>query len=229
MACAPSDLRPTEQKFCGRELFRAGRVSSSNVVPLKKQPTLLPTADAVEDAELVARALGGERWSRDMLYRRHAHYLLSISARLLASRGEGEEVVQDTFVICFERLESLREPGAIRGWLAQIAVSLVRRRLRRRKLRRLLGLDVGADDAALAAVASPSLRPDDRAELALIDQVLRRMPADQRIAWMLRRVEGLGLNEVAQACACSVATTKRRVAVADAVMARHITFESEEP
>jgi RNA polymerase sigma-70 factor (ECF subfamily) len=191
----------------------------------KKQPIPLPTAEAVGDAELVARALRGDRWSRDVLYRRHAYYLLAISARLLASRSEGEEVVQDTFVVCFEQLGSLREPAAIRAWLAQIAISLVRRRMRRGRLLRLLGLDSSPDDATLAALASPSLRPDDRAELALIDRVLHRMPANLRIAWMLRRVENLSLPEVAQACACSLATAKRRIAAADAELARHVSFD----
>ena len=190
----------------------------------KKQPTLLPTADAVGDAELVARALSGDRWSRDVLYRRHAHYLLAISARLLSSRGEAEEVVQDTFVVGLEQLGTLRDPAAIRAWLAQIAVSLVRRRLRRGRLLRFLGLDQ-PPDASLEALASPSIRPDDLAELALIDQVLRRMRADLRIAWMLRRVEGLALPEVASACTCSLATVKRRIAAVDAELARHVSFE----
>ena len=191
----------------------------------RKQPSLLPAADAVSDAELVARALGGDRWSRDVLYRRHAHYLLAIAMRLLANRSEGEEIVQDTFVVGFEQLGRLREPGALRGWLAQIAVSLVRRRLRRDRLLRFLGLDQSADDATLAALASPALRADDRADLALVDRLLGRMPANLRIAWMLRRVEGLPLAEVASACACSLATAKRRVASVDAEVARHVSFQ----
>lgn len=189
-----------------------------------KQPTVLPTVETVGDAELVARAQTGDRWSRDVLYRRHAHYLLAIATRLLANRTEGEEIVQDTFVVCFEQLDTLRDPAAVRAWLAQIAVSLVRRRLRRCRLLRLLGLDRSPEDGSLAALAAPSLRPEELAELALIDRVLQRMPAEQRIAWVLRRVEGLLLPEVASACACSLATAKRRIAAADAAVARHVTF-----
>ncbi|MBN1608650.1 MAG: RNA polymerase sigma factor [Polyangiaceae bacterium] len=191
----------------------------------QKQPALLPTADTLGDAELVERALQGDRWSRDMLYRRHAHYLLAISARLLSDRSEGEEVVQDTFVVGLEQLGTLREPAALRGWLARIAVSLVRRRLRRARLLRFLGLDRSPDDATLAALAAPELGPDDRAELALVDRVLRRVPANLRIAWMLRRVEGLALAEVASICACSLATAKRRIGAADAEVARHVSFQ----
>ena len=188
------------------------------------QPSLLPSADALGDAELVARALGGDRWSRDVLYRRHAHHLLAIATRLLSNRCEGEEVVQDAFVVGFEQLGRLRDPAALRSWLIQIAVNLVRRHLRRGRLLRILGLARSPDDATLEALASPTLRPDDRAELALADRVLQRMPADLRIAWMLRRVEGLALAEVASTCACSLATAKRRIAAVDAEMERHVSF-----
>jgi RNA polymerase sigma-70 factor (ECF subfamily) len=189
-----------------------------------KHVSLLPAADALSDGELVARSLGGDRWSRDVLYRRHAHYLLAISTRLLSSRSEGEEVVQDTFVVGFGQLGTLRDPTAFRPWLARIAVSLVRRRLRRGRLLRFLGLDRGLDDATLEVLTAPTLRPDDRAELALVDRLLDGMRTDLRIAWMLRRVEGLPLAEVASSCGCSIATAKRRVAAADAEVERYVSF-----
>src|SRR5882762_9679499 len=84
------------------------------------------------DADLVARAIAGDRWSREMIYRRHANYLLGMTVRLMVNRAEAEEVVQDTFVIGFQQLETLRNPEALRAWLSQIVVSLVRRRMRRR-------------------------------------------------------------------------------------------------
>ena len=183
---------------------------------LVSHTVLLAGADAASDAQLVARAIEGDRWGREMLYRRHAGYLLAIAARLLSNRSEGEEIVQDTFVTAFEQLRTLREPAALRGWLAQIAVSLVRRKLRRARLMRVLGLDHGADDATLAALAAPGTRPDQRAELALVDRVLGTISANVRIAWMLRHVEGLELAEVASACGCSLATVKRRIAAVEA-------------
>ena len=77
----------------------------------------LKVSEAISDEELVQRALNGDRWGREMLYRRHAGSLLAMTVRLLANRGEAEEVVQDTFVTAFEQLGTLREPGAVRGWL----------------------------------------------------------------------------------------------------------------
>ena len=158
-----------------------------------------------------------------MLYRRHAGSLLAMTVRLLANRSEAEEIVQDTFVTAFEQLGTLREPGAVRGWLGQIAVNLVRRRFRRGRLMRFLGLDRGADDATLESLADPGVSSDQRAELALVDRLLRGMKPALRLAWMLRRVDGLELGEVASLCDCSLATIKRRIVEADAIVDRHVT------
>ena len=188
----------------------------------------LKVSEAISDEELVQRALNGDRWGREMLYRRHAGSLLAMTVRLLANRGEAEEVVQDTFVTAFEQLGTLREPGAVRGWLGQIAVNLVRRRFRRGRLMRFLGLDRGADDATLEALADPGVSTDQRAELALVDRMLRGMKPALRLAWMLRRVDGLELGEVASLCDCSLATVKRRIAEADAVVDRHVAEPQKE-
>jgi len=185
-------------------------------------PVLLRMPDSVSDAEIIDRAIRGDRWGREVLYRRHAGYLLGLATRLCANRGDAEEIVQDAFIAAFERLGSLRDPGALRVWLGQIAVNLVRHRLRRLRLMRVLGLDRGAD-ATLETLAAPGLHPETCGELALLDRVLARMRTDLRIAWMLRYVEGLELTEVAGVCGCSLATIKRRLAEADAAVRAHVS------
>ena len=186
------------------------------------RPILLRTPDSLSDAELVSRAVMGDRWSREVLYRRHASYLLGMAVRLLSNRGEAEEVVQDTFLTGFEQMHALRDPAALRPWLSQIAVSLVRRRIRRVRFLRLLGLDRGADDATLESLAAPGLELDGHIELALVDRLLRSLRTELRIAWMLRRVEGLELSEVASLSGCSLATAKRRIAEVDRLVQRHV-------
>ena len=88
----------------------------------------------------------------------------------------------------------------------------------------MLGLDRGADDATLAALSAPDLPADQRTDLALLDKVLAGLRTPIRIAWMLRRVEGLELTEVAEMAGCSLATAKRRIADADAVVRQHVAI-----
>jgi RNA polymerase sigma-70 factor (ECF subfamily) len=192
--------------------------SSSNV-------RALPAADALGDAELVERAKGGDRWAEEAIYRRHVQPLAGLAIRVLRNRAEAEDVVQDTFAIALDQLGSLREGAALRGWLWQIAVSQVRRRLRRRRLLRVIGLDTTVDDAALEALAAETVSGETRAELAQLDRVLAELPIGQRIAWMLRHVEGETLEHVAEACSCSLATAKRWIAAADARVSLHVRLK----
>lgn len=64
-----------------------------------------------------------------------------------------------------------------------------------------------------------------RAELALLDALLQRMRSAQRIAWMLRRVDGYQLEEVAEACDVSLATAKRWISAADALVRAHVDLK----
>jgi RNA polymerase sigma-70 factor (ECF subfamily) len=187
---------------------------------------LLRLPESTDDAALVVRAAAGDRWSREVIYRRHADYLLGLATRLVGNRGDAEEIVQEAFLAGFEKLVTLRDLGALRVWLGQIVVNLARHRLRRARLSRFLGLDRGADDATLEALAAPGLHPETCCELALLDRALGRLRADLRIAWMLRHVEGLELTEVASACRCSLATVKRRLVEAEAVVQRHVSVPS---
>ena len=178
---------------------------------------------APSDADLVARARGGEAWAREAIYRRHAGAVAAVLVRLLGRREEAEDALQDTFLVAFAELPRLRAADALRAWLVRIAVRQAHRRFRRRRLLRLLGLDRDRDDASLESQAAPGTSPEERAELALLDRVLQGLPAGPRVAWLLRYVEGYDLESVAEACGCSLATAKRRIAAARARVSAHLT------
>src|SRR5687767_12898654 len=79
--------------------------------------TLRVAADRVPDEELVRRALRGEPWAEEAIYRRHVTFVAGISLRLLRNQAEAEDVTQETFALALEQLGKLRDPQALRGWL----------------------------------------------------------------------------------------------------------------
>lgn len=163
----------------------------------------------------MAQARAGERAAEEAIYRRHVAYVAGMVLRLMADPTEAEDVVQDTFTLALEQLPRLRDGSSLRAWLAQIAVSQMNRRFRRRRLMRLLGLQ-GDVVVAFDAIASRDAPPDVTSELAALGRAVGALPPNDRIAWSLRHIEGATLPEVAAACACSLATAKRRIAAADA-------------
>ena len=174
------------------------------------------------DQELVARIRDGDRTAEEMLYRKHVHAVSAIATRLLGRSHEAEDVIQDAFLIALVRISQLRDGALFRAWLLRITVHQVHRRFRRRKLLRTLGLDSSQDDATLAELAVATLSADQRAELSALDRALRQLPGKERIAWMLRHVEGQELTEVASACDTSLASVKRWLARAEAHVQAHV-------
>jgi RNA polymerase sigma-70 factor (ECF subfamily) len=183
------------------------------------------TAGLTEDEQLVAAVRSGDRAAEEQLYRAHAPAVLSLATRLLRSHDEAMDVLQDTFVTAFEDIAQLREPAAFRAWLHRIAVRLVHRRFRRRKLLGLLGLDRRGEEISLESLADEAASPDARIELRWLDAALLRVDERSRVAWMLRHIEGLALDEVASACECSLATAKRRISAAEAAVEDHLHGE----
>jgi RNA polymerase sigma-70 factor (ECF subfamily) len=151
------------------------------------------------------------------VYRRYAPYVAKIGMRILGRREEVEDFVQDVFVSVHRNLGALRDPGAIKSWIATLAVHEATRRLKRYRLKRWLGLDDAPD---YTDIADAEASPEQRALLARVFRLLDGLPAEDRVAWALRYIEGETMPRVAELCDCSLSTAKRRVASAEVALER---------
>jgi RNA polymerase sigma-70 factor (ECF subfamily) len=166
------------------------------------------------DAELVVRIQRGDRWAEEALYRRYVDLVSASALRLLRNRAEAEDVVQETFLLAFQRLHQLRDVQALRAWLLRLTLTRVHRRFRWHRLRRWFGA-CSLEEEGLEDAAAPHASGEDRAELALVETMLEKLKAQDRAAWLLRHAVGCSLEEVAEACGCSLAAAKRRIRAAD--------------
>jgi RNA polymerase sigma-70 factor (ECF subfamily) len=167
------------------------------------------------DAVLVAAARAGEAWAKQALFLRHAPRIHGLVFRLLGRDTDVDDLVQDVFVAAFTGLGDLDDPQAFAKWTTSIATRLVCRRVRKKALLRRLGLAGKQEPIDVEAVMGTAAPADVVVELRAIYAILEDLPADERAALVLRRVEGLPLEEVADALGVSLATVKRRVASAE--------------
>lgn len=149
--------------------------------------------------------------SDEELFRRYSPYVARIGLRMLGRESDVDDLIQEVFLAAFRQRHQVRDPYAIKGWLATIAVRSARKQLRRRKLRTFIGLDSLAPALELR---DPNMSPERRALLARVYHALDQIPVEARLAWTLRYVEGQKLEQVASHCRCSLATAKRRIAAA---------------
>jgi RNA polymerase sigma-70 factor (ECF subfamily) len=153
-------------------------------------------------------------------FRLHASIVFRVAFRILGSRDEAQDLVQDVFLKAHGWLNRIDDPGALRSWLFTVTTREARFRLRMRRLRSFVGLRGAVD---YESVAGSSASPTQRVLTAEIYAMLDRVPVNARIAWTLRYVEGLTLPEVAHHCGCSLATAKRRVASVHAIILEGIS------
>ena len=183
------------------------------VRPLTK-PGTAPT-----DAALVVAARAGERYAQEALFQRHVRLALGLAHRIMARDSEVDDLVQDSFLYAFERLGTLENPQAFAAWLGSIVVRTASKRLRRRRLLVRLGIrhdqPIEPDD-----VVSRVAPPDVGAELRRVYGLLHRLPAEERVALVLRRVEGLEIPQIAEQMGISMSTVKRRLNSAEARLER---------
>ncbi len=151
----------------------------------------------------------------DDVFRRYSPYVAAIALRLLGRDDEVDDVVQDVFLEAVRGIHSIRDAGAVKGWLATVTVRVVRRRLRMRRLKAMFGFD---DVTYIDEPVAPGASADQRALLSRVYGVLDHMAVEPRIAWVLRHIEGEKLEDVAALTGCSLATAKRRIFVAQSAI-----------
>ncbi len=175
----------------------------------------------MDDDELVARARGGDFHAAEELLRLHQGAAYTAALRLLGEPADAEDVTQDALVRAYTRLSELDEGASFPAWLRRIAVNLSLNVLRRRGILRFEGLEGGRNDDD--SDGSPRDFVDDRQptpeEAALrsslrneVETQLRKLPAEQRVAVVLRDMYGYDVAEVAELQRCGLSAAKMRIA-----------------
>lgn len=164
------------------------------------------------DKELVQRIQNGDRPAFNQLVLKYRNRVMGIAARMLGDRGEAEELAQDVFVKVYRALGDFQGAALFSTWLFRVTANscLNHRRKRRAELRIL----DGAGDAELA-VADPSSNPHqllERKELRVaLEKSIQSLPEEQRIVLILRDVEGLSYEEIADSLDLELGTVRSRL------------------
>jgi RNA polymerase sigma-70 factor (ECF subfamily) len=162
------------------------------------------------DEELVSRARGGDRRAYDELYRRNVDVVWRRLTRLLGPDPEREDLTQQVFLDAFRGLDRFRGQARFRTFLCRVAVNKAIDHLERRR-RRPLPLAPEDFELVVETSASPELRAEQRQQMALVFGLLDRIKPKKRVAFVLRVIEGLSLEEVAELVQATVPAVAQRV------------------
>jgi len=182
-----------------------------------------------DTALLVAGLRADDPAMKAAFFTRYAPAVERLVTHLIGPDRELADILQEVFVQALTSLGSLRDPAALKPWLLRIATNIARRTLRTRARRGWLRFFTDEEDEARCEPVTAELDAEGRETVRAVYAVLGRMPADERIAFALRYIDGMELTEVAEACSVSLATAKRRIRRADerfvGIAGRHPALE----
>jgi RNA polymerase sigma-70 factor, ECF subfamily len=159
----------------------------------------------VEDSILVRAAQNGDVDAFEELVRRYQTSIYRVALRMLGSRADAQDAVQETFVRAWRALPRFRQDSAISTWLYRI---VTRRALDKIASRRSTGT---LDEVEVEAGPDPAQAAEDQERLRAVRRAIAKLPPDQRAALVLREFEGLSYQEVAQVLGASVPAIKTRI------------------
>jgi RNA polymerase sigma-70 factor (ECF subfamily) len=174
-------------------------------------------SDDIPDAELASRAAYGDDVAFETIMRRHNRLLFRTARGILKSDTEAEDALQDAYLRAWRALDGFRAEARLSTWLVRIVVNESLGRLRRRDAQ-VIPLDVAGDSGD--ADAQPWLQDDadrqpDRVAMRteirqFMEARIDMLPDAFRSVFMLRGVEEMSVEEVAQALAIPEATVRTR-------------------
>lgn len=195
--------------------------------PAEVAPVLPVSPEQLSNSELIARCQEGAKPDRDAfseLLRRFQPHVDKILYHLAPDWGDRADLAQEVWIRVYRNIKRLNEPVKFRGWLSRIATNLFYDELRKRKrVRSPLSLDAPRqmEDGFLDwEVASDAPSPDEdlstqefyeQLKLAIAD-----LPEAFRTTIVLREIEGLAYEEIAEVTNVSLGTVKSRIARARA-------------
>src|SRR6476619_2528794 len=163
-------------------------------------------ADAARDTPLAHALMAGEAQAAELAWDRYAPLVHGIVSRALGPDAEVEDVTQEIFYRLFSRIGTLRKPEALRSFVISFAVRIVKWELRRRRARRWLTLSETGD---VPEEQMQVMDAESRYSLRRLYSLLDRLSTRERLVLVLRHVEGMTLEEIAEAMELSLATVKR--------------------
>jgi RNA polymerase sigma-70 factor (ECF subfamily) len=170
-------------------------------------------------AAIVAGLRKGDDWAYEALIHRFQTPVYNVVYRLISEPGDASDVVQEVFIKVFRAIGSFRGQSSLKTWIYRIAINeaLNHRRWVSRWRRREIRLDdeqragVTYEDTLADDGPSPFDMTVDHETRARIEEGLRQLRAPYREVLVLREVEGLGYEEIAEVLQISLGTVKSRI------------------
>lgn len=166
------------------------------------------------------------------VFERYSSMVFGLVLHILGDREEAQDVSQEVFLTIYQKIDTFRGESSLKTWIYCIAVHRAANRFRwwnRLRRRGTVSLEEhlskSPERELFCSLRSSILSPEDalliQEEHAEIERLLLELPMQQRVAVIMRDMEGLSYEEIAESMQISLGTVKSRIARGRETLKRH--------
>jgi RNA polymerase sigma-70 factor (ECF subfamily) len=175
-------------------------------------------AARAHDDELVGRCRSGDLSAFEAIYRRHSGPLYSLAYRMVGNPNDAEDLLQEIFLLAYNKLPSYQGQAALGTWLYRVATNRCLDYLRSRASRNQ-AITESLDDKDRPLSSAPTESTPERLD---IEESVAKLPDSYRAAFLLYDVEGFEHKEVAEILGVAEGTSKSLVHKARLKIREHL-------
>jgi RNA polymerase sigma-70 factor (ECF subfamily) len=184
---------------------------------LAEQAQRHPPGSGAADLALIKRVQQGDRSAFDLLVLKYQHKIVKLIMRYVRDPSEALDVAQEAFLKAYRAAPSFRGESAFYTWLYRIAINTAKNHLVA-IARKPISYDLDTQDPEQSSILNELRELDTPEGLAqseemrnTINRVINGLPEELRTAILLREIEGMSYEEIAQTMECPVGTVRSRI------------------
>jgi RNA polymerase sigma-70 factor (ECF subfamily) len=167
------------------------------------------------ERDLIAKAVAGDSQAKTLIVLEHEDLVYNLALKLLKSPEDAEGILQETFLKVFQKLSLFRAESSLKTWIYRIAMNEALMVLRQRKADFVSVDDTGDEQPSLRHARMLKSLDRDPLEMMLdaefksaLEAAMAELPDSWRIAFVLKDIEGLSLQEIAEELNTTVPAVK---------------------
>jgi len=170
------------------------------------------------DQQLVERVQRGDKSAFDLLVSKYQRKIFRLLSRLIRDSAEVEDVAQEAFIKAYRALPNFRGDSAFYTWLYRIAINTAKNHLVSQGRRAPTTTEADIDEAEtfddgghLRDLNTPDSMLLSKQVAEAVNRAIDQLPEDLRTAIVLREIEGLSYEEIAESMNCPIGTVRSRI------------------
>lgn len=165
---------------------------------------------------LIEKCLEGDIKAQFQLYKQYSKAMYNIASRFMNNKMDSEDILQESFITAFSRLDELKNRDAFGSWLKRIVINKCISQQRRRKFDFEEIDDYKLEDGSVPDESMFDIDP------ALVHNAIKKLPDKGRAVLVLRALEGYKHQEIAEILNISVSTSKTQYSRSLALLNRKL-------